>query len=64
MVCSEHTDELLAPIEAARRLGRDAESVHDDAHSLLNSGILEKNGKGLIEFPYDAVHINFTLKAA
>ncbi len=49
--------------EAARRLGRDVKAIHGDVHALLNTGILEKTDNGLIEFPFDAVHVDFTLKA-
>ncbi len=54
----------MAIREAARRSGRDVKSVHMDVHALLNAGILEKTENGLVEFPYDAVHVDFTLKAA
>ena len=50
--------------EAARRLGRDVKAVHSDVHVLLNTGILQKTDKGRIHFPFDAVHVDFTLKAA
>ncbi len=50
--------------EAARRLGRDVKAVHGDVRALLNTGILHKTDNGLIEFPFDAVHVDFTLKAA
>ncbi|MHC1728911.1 MAG: transcriptional regulator [Syntrophobacteraceae bacterium] len=50
--------------EAARRSGRDVKAVHGDVHALLNVGILQKTDKGLIDFPFDAVHVDFTLKAA
>jgi predicted transcriptional regulator len=50
--------------EAARRLGRDVKAVHGDVHALLNTGILQKTDSGRIEFPFDAVHVEFTLKAA
>lgn len=50
--------------ETARRLGRDVKSVHHDIHSLLDAGLLQKTENGRIEFPYDAVHVEFTLKAA
>jgi len=33
-------------------------------HVLLNAGILQKTDKGLIVFPFDAVHVDFMLKAA
>lgn len=50
--------------EAARRLGRDVKSVHSDVHKLLNTGLLQKTDDGHIEFPFDAVRVDFTLKAA
>lgn len=50
--------------EAARRLGRDVKAVHGDVHALLNTGILQKTDNGRIELPFDAVHVDFRLKAA
>lgn len=50
--------------EAARRVGRDVKAVHGDVHALLNAGILQKTAEGRIVFPFDAVRVNFVLKAA
>jgi predicted transcriptional regulator len=50
--------------EAARRVGRDVKAVHGDVHALLNAGVLDKTDDGKIVFPYDAVHVDFTVKAA
>jgi predicted transcriptional regulator len=50
--------------EAARRVGRDVKAVHGDVRMLLNAGLLQKTDKGLIVFPFDAVRVNFMLKAA
>lgn len=50
--------------EAARRVGRDVKAVHGDVHVLLNAGILQKTEEGRIVFPFDAVRVNFMLKAA
>ncbi len=50
--------------EAARRVRRDVKAVHSDVHALLNTGILQKTDNGRIEFPFDAVRVDFTLKAA
>ena len=50
--------------EAARRVHRDVKAVHGDVHALLNAGLLQKTEKGLIIFPYDAVHVDFMLRAA
>lgn len=50
--------------EAARRSGRDVKAVHGDVHALLAAGVLRRNANGKIEFPFDAVHVDFMLKAA
>ena len=50
--------------EAARRADRDVKGVHGDAHALLAAGILRKTEDGKIEFPFDAVHVDFLLEAA
>jgi predicted transcriptional regulator len=50
--------------EAARRVGRDVKAVHSDIHALLNAGVLDRNQQGLVVFPYDAVHVDFTLTKA
>jgi len=50
--------------EAARRVGRDVKAVHGDVHALLNVGILSRTEDGRIVFPFDAVHVDFKLKAA
>ena len=49
--------------EAARRVGRDVKAVHGDIVALLDAGVLRRVGRG-VEFPFDAVHVDFTLKAA
>ncbi len=49
--------------EAARRVGRDVKTVHGDVHALLNAGILNRTDDGKIVFPFDAVHVDFTLTA-
>lgn len=50
--------------EAARRAQRDVKAVHGDVHALLNAGLLEKTADGKILFPYDAIHVDFMVKAA
>lgn len=50
--------------EAARRVGRDVKAVHGDVQALLKAGIVQKTDKGLIVFPFDAVHVDFMLNAA
>ncbi len=50
--------------EAARRVGRDVKAVYNDVQTLLACGVLNKTEDGKIEFPYDAVHVDFMLTAA
>ena len=50
--------------EAARRVGRDVKAVHSDVTALLNAGVLDRAEGGGIEFPYQAVKVEFLLQAA
>ena len=50
--------------EVARRGRRDVKAVHGDARALLHAGVLRKTADGRIEFPYDAVRVEFMLEAA
>ena len=50
--------------EAARRAGRDVKSVHGDVQGLLAAGVFDRTDDGRIVFPYDAVHVDFVLRAA
>lgn len=54
----------MAIREVARRLGRDVKAVHRDVHMLLKAGILNKTEEGKVEFPFDELHVDFTLRAA
>jgi len=56
--------EPLTMREVARRLNRDVKAVHGDAHALLDAGLLDKTEDGRIVFPFDAVRVDFTLRAA
>ena len=49
--------------EAARRVGRDVKAVHSDVRALVDAGVIDRTSDGFV-FPYDAVHVDFTLKAA
>lgn len=50
--------------EAARRVNRDVKAVHGDVKSLLAAGVLDRAEGGGIEFPYEAVKVEFLLQAA
>lgn len=53
----------MAIREIARRVGRDVKAVHGDVQALLAAGILDRADRGVI-FPYDAIHVDFTLTKA
>ena len=50
--------------EASRRVGRDVKSVHGDITALVKAGVLERATDGGVVFPYDAVRVEFLLRAA
>ncbi|MEW6488856.1 MAG: DNA-binding protein [Thermodesulfobacteriota bacterium] len=50
--------------EGARRVGRDVKAVHGDVRALLEAGVVTRTPEGRIEFPYDAVKVEFLLRAA
>jgi predicted transcriptional regulator len=50
--------------EAARRVGRNVKAVHGDVTALLDAGILNRVADGRVEFPFQAVKVEFMLQAA
>ena len=50
--------------EAARRVNRDVKAVHGDVVSLIDTGVLQRTADGRVEFPFDAVKVEFLLQAA
>ena len=50
--------------EVARRLKRDVKAVHSDISTLLQCGLLDKTETGKVIFAFDAIHVDFMLKAA
>jgi predicted transcriptional regulator len=54
----------LAIRALARRVGRDVKTVHGDIQALLAAGVVDRTEDGLVVFPYDAVHVDFVLRAA
>jgi hypothetical protein len=42
----------------------DVKAVHGDVRALLHAAILRKTETGKVEFPFDAVHVDFKLQAA
>ena len=50
--------------EAARRVRRDVKAVHGDITALLSAGLLIRAQGGGVEFPFEAVKVEFVLQAA
>lgn len=50
--------------EVARRVGRDVKAVHGDVTKLINNGVLDRTEDGKVVFPYDVVHVDFTITKA
>ena len=44
--------------------GRDVKAVHGDVHALIDAGLLDKTAKNQVVFPFEAVRVDFTLRAA
>jgi predicted transcriptional regulator len=49
--------------EVARRVGRDVKAVHADVRALIEAGVVDQDAGG-VAFPFDGVHVDFTLTAA
>lgn len=50
--------------EVARRVGRDVKAVHGDVHALINAGLLDRTETNRVAFPFDAIRVEFTVRAA
>ena len=50
--------------ELARRVGRDVKAVHGDVTALAAAGLVDRDDRGRVEFPFDAVKVEFLLQAA
>jgi len=50
--------------QLARLVERDVKSVHRDVHAMRKAGLLNPSKGAKVEFPYDAIHVDFMLKAA
>lgn len=50
--------------EVARRVGRDVKAVHGGVHALIDAGLLERTETNRVAFPFDAIRVEFTLRAA
>jgi len=56
----------LGPVslcEIVRRVGCHVKAVHEDVRVLVNAGLLNRREDGAIEFPFDALHVDFMLRS-
>jgi len=49
---------------AGRLIGHDIKTIHGDVQALLEAGVVEKDDADQVVFPYDAIHVDFMIKAA
>lgn len=52
----------LSQRELARRLGRDVKRVHEDAHALLDLGLIERDATGALCCPFADIHVDMHLQ--
>jgi predicted transcriptional regulator len=50
--------------EVARRIERDVKAVHGDIRALIDAGLVERTEANQVAFPFDAIRVEFTLRAA
>lgn len=50
--------------EIARLVDRDMRGVHTDLRALAEARIIEQHENSKYEFPFDAIHVDFTVKKA
>ena len=50
--------------EIARRVGRDYKGVHTDAVLLVEAGVIDKDDRGKLVFPFDRIRVDFEIPAA
>ena len=50
--------------EVARRVDRDVKAVRGDVHALIDAGLVDKTAKNQVVFPFGAIRVEFTLRAA
>lgn len=48
--------------EVSRAVERDVSAVHRDLQVLIVAGIVDRTDDGKVVFPYDEIHVDFTLR--
>ena len=54
----------LRVVEIATLAGRGVEAVGLDVEALVMAGVVDREADGKVVFPFDAIHVDFILKAA
>lgn len=50
--------------QRARRVGRDRDSVHADAETMVKCGLIDRSDDAKLHLPYDEVHVSLVCQAA
>ncbi len=50
--------------ELARRLGRDVKRVHEDAATLAELGLIEKDERGALNCPFENIHVDMMMASS
>lgn len=50
--------------EIARRVGRDVDSFHADAETMVKCGLIDRSDDGKLHLPYDEVRVSLVCQAA
>lgn len=56
--------EPMAVRWVAQRVDRDLNAVESDVEALAAAGLLRRTTDGRFKFPFDAIHVDFLLRAA
>jgi predicted transcriptional regulator len=47
--------------EISRKVGRDVSAIHRDIQALILAGVVQRTDNGKVVFPYDVMHVDFTI---
>ena len=47
--------------DISRKVGRDVSAIHRDIQALILAGVVQRTDDGKVVFPYDAIHVDFTI---
>lgn len=56
--------EAMSLVALSGALSRPLKNVEDDVTALVEAGMIQCVGEGMYGFPFDAIHVDFMLRAA